>query len=538
MSSARSPWWRTSSTALGAVLLAAAVLPAASAAADPGGSLSVPAGPGAEVHHLALSAGTLTLAEGSGGADTLRDLTVSTDSGLAVAAAGGTVEAAPGVPVARSGDRTARADPAADGAGRHDVIVTDAGQVVARLAGAVADGDPLVASGPYTLAGTAVYDAAGTVVARTVAGRPAGLDGHRLVWADAEDTIRVRDLQLPASAKNPRTIVPNPCPGQVSFAVAQARVALGCPDRNGILVYDLAGRAVGNFPTQAGPRALAAAGTAVSWLEGDTLWTASPAAPTPVSLGAVATAVRPVMDDDLIAWVDPAGDVQVALDPARTAGPALVLGSAARAAFSPNGDGSADRWRFTAWAGKPLGVVQLTLTGAAGTVVRTLTGTAAGSTVTADWDGRDGSGATLPDGVYGWTLAGAGQDGSALLAADGTAAPTGLVTVAAHSPGPFTALPATSAGHALPGVWGIGAPRAGLSVKYDLRVRQLRVGAPGGVKIPVSLAGRTVLSNTAATSGALLGNLPSGSVWQLSARATDSAGNSSTWSPWSTTTVG
>jgi hypothetical protein len=87
------------------------------------------------------------------------------------------------------------------------------------------------------------------------------------------------------------------------------------------------------------------------------------------------------------------------------------------------------------------------------------------------------------------------------------------------------------------GVWGLGAPRFGITAWYDVRVRRLRVGAPGGVRIPATLSGRTVLAATVATAAPLLGNQPAGSVWQLSVRATDSAGNSTSWSPWRTTTV-
>ncbi len=84
-----------------------------------------------------------------------------------------------------------------------------------------------------------------------------------------------------------------------------------------------------------------------------------------------------------------------------TVPPAMTAATLGPAAFSPNGDGIADRVRVTGKAAGAAIAWRLDVT-RGGTTIRTLVG--AGSTASTAWDGRDGSGTVPPDGPCTVTL--------------------------------------------------------------------------------------------------------------------------------------
>ena len=89
-----------------------------------------------------------------------------------------------------------------------------------------------------------------------------------------------------------------------------------------------------------------------------------------------------------------------ALTPRDSASPAVWTVEDGDGAFSPNGDGAADRYSIEARLSED-STWRIDLTAPDGSLVRRVDGT--GVTVAASWDGTVG-GATAADGAYGWTI--------------------------------------------------------------------------------------------------------------------------------------
>ncbi len=141
----------------------------------------------------------------------------------------------------------------------------------------------------------------------------------------------------------------------------------------------------------------------------------------------------PATDDHLVAWEGRDAALRVAPLPfdQATRFPPRLLGVVARGAFSPDGDGRYDVWRAGFDSNKPLGRYDVTLTDSTGSVVRSFSGSSPDGGVRVRWNGKDGSGADVPDGTYRWTLTGSAADGEGTLRdLDGAKAThTGFVTV-------------------------------------------------------------------------------------------------------------
>lgn len=106
--------------------------------------------------------------------------------------------------------------------------------------------------------------------------------------------------------------------------------------------------------------------------------------------------------------------------------PKIYAPAATPATISPNGDGVDDSASITFSASEDV-TWQATIANQSGTTVRTFTGT--GSAASLTWDGRDASGAVVPDGSYTVTLA--------AQSASGTATPATLtITIAGSSSTP------------------------------------------------------------------------------------------------------
>ncbi len=79
--------------------------------------------------------------------------------------------------------------------------------------------------------------------------------------------------------------------------------------------------------------------------------------------------------------------------------PTVAGATAAVPTLSPNGDGKADTLALGYSTNEP-GAIDLTIANTAATVVRTTSTSAKGGAGTVSWDGRNGSGAVVPDGAY------------------------------------------------------------------------------------------------------------------------------------------
>ncbi|WP_285600874.1 FlgD immunoglobulin-like domain containing protein [Kineosporia sp. NBRC 101731] len=136
-----------------------------------------------------------------------------------------------------------------------------------------------------------------------------------------------------------------------------------------------------------------------------------------------------VLDDHLIAHgYGDRGEVEVQRLPFTQPNRPRLIGTVASAGFTPGGEAL---WRPRFDVSKPLTRVKLTVTGASGQTVRTLTGTSPdGSIRDLAWDGRDRQGRLQPAGSYRWTLTAGAADGEgAIMGKNGGNVVTGQVRI-------------------------------------------------------------------------------------------------------------
>lgn len=117
------------------------------------------------------------------------------------------------------------------------------------------------------------------------------------------------------------------------------------------------------------------------------------------------------LTDEFAAWVAPDDTTHVlALDGVMPVPPA-PLGGITAPAVSPDGDGHADSYRPQLDASRPLTSWTMTVSSAGGRTVRTLRGAARDGGIRPAWNGRDGSGRRVGDGLYRWSVTGTSPTG-------------------------------------------------------------------------------------------------------------------------------
>lgn len=143
------------------------------------------------------------------------------------------------------------------------------------------------------------------------------------------------------------------------------------------------------------------------------------------------------LTDEFVAWVAPDDTTHVlALDGAVPVPPA-PLGGITPPAVSPDGDGHTDSYRPQLDASRPLASWTMTVRKAGGKKVRTLNGAARDGGIRPTWNGRNGSGRRVRDGLYRWSVTGTAPTGRmrpmvGRVRVD-TTAPTASVRAVAHS---------------------------------------------------------------------------------------------------------
>lgn len=397
-------------------------------------------------------------------------------------------------------------------------------------------------SGPYVLVGSSVHSADD---GRRIGSVPSTesnlvLDGSRLASLDPVDgTVRVRDLTRLAAA--PLIVPVEPaCAGAPRLSGRHLLLV----DSTSTCIVDLVTRAVRSVPVVVSDVADGTATWSVPVATGfatrydvGTLDLTS-ATSVPVTLGRSFDG-RTWADSHRVAWTDSAGALHVSPVTTVVGERPRLLGVLTPSALSLSGPG--DVWRPAVDLSERMTSVVMTIRRGS-TVVRTLSGTAPdGSVRNVTWDGRNASGALVPDGVYTWTLSGTAADGSGSpTGADGTGAATGSVTVDRTGRATAVSLPATTAtgtaGAGVPVSWTPAVDLAGNpAVSYDVRYRRVTVSAGGAVSYSTPVSWRRGTTGRSAT---LTGtDVVPGTVWQFSARSHDLAGNTGPWSAWKGTSV-
>jgi hypothetical protein len=298
-------------------------------------------------------------------------------------------------------------------------------------------------SGPYSVVGSRVYRADGTLMLNLDHEWPGELDifGPRVIYRTHDGSVRLRDLAAPLSASNPRLLMSArgcgwDCTGEV--AIWGSTVAWVRKDGK-VAIRTLPGRAVRVVNTGPVLNLRLSAG-AMSWNPtwheySTSLLDLSSARSRPVSVPLRASEV----DDHLIAGLDVSDRLRMSVRELPFGRHARyrprLIGVLAARSLTPDVPGSPGTWRPQFDLTKPVTSVRLRLF-RDGVAVRTLTGTAPdGSIRNLVWDGRDSHGDTN-DGVYTWRLTATAVDGEGTLtAADGHSPVTGTVTFANYDDG-------------------------------------------------------------------------------------------------------
>ncbi|MEV4944985.1 FlgD immunoglobulin-like domain containing protein [Streptomyces sp. NPDC053755] len=138
-----------------------------------------------------------------------------------------------------------------------------------------------------------------------------------------------------------------------------------------------------------------------------------------------------------VGYVDAAEDVHVV--PVGVAAPPLRLLDSRPPAEVLDRKAADPAWSGSWWLSKPASSWRIDVRDAAGTVVHTLGGGEARGVVQARWDGKDASGAALPDGLYDWTLTAVPADGEGpALTRTGDVALTRAASLASRAYQPVT----------------------------------------------------------------------------------------------------
>ncbi|RIV29815.1 FlgD immunoglobulin-like domain containing protein [Micromonospora radicis] len=167
---------------------------------------------------------------------------------------------------------------------------------------------------------------------------------------------------------------------------------------------------------------------------------------------------------------------------------------------------SAADWSGTWWLSKPAGSWQLTFRDAAGTTLRTVSGSSARGVLRAAWDGRDSAGSAVADGTFTWTLTAQPADGvGGQLSVAGPALP-------APPPPPPAKLKATKAPSisgtlavgstvkAVPGTWSPAA--TSYAYQWSANGTAIKGATAASLKLTASLVGkRLTVKVTAKRSG-------------------------------------
>lgn len=280
-------------------------------------------------------------------------------------------------------------------------------------------------SGPYLQAGAKIYGTDRKVALDLTGFKPTSYDhyGANVVYARSNGQIWWRDLTRKASKSNPRLVV-DTCSGtcEPNVRIWGNKVAY-LTKSNTFVVRTLTNPAA----RVVNPGVPAAELMQFSLREGTLLWTTSKtegvyrqfaldlssAGSKPIELNLAGT----VVDGHYAAGLDPERNLVVQRLPFGGAQKPRLIGTVARASFSPNGHGRTALFRPAFDTTKPLENVKLTIRSGS-RVIRTLTGTGPdGSIRDLSWDGRTGSGAKAKAGTYTWTLTATAVDGEGSLVA-------------------------------------------------------------------------------------------------------------------------
>ena len=420
-----------------------------------------------------------------------------------------------------------------------------------------AEGYANKASGPYTT--VRVKDSAGvfqTQVRRfdgaLVFQFPATLHfediyGSRVVWSNRDGSIVYRDLALPTSATNPRTLVPACTSCQRIPAIGGDLVAYSDNQSSAITAINVNTLAKTATTSPGSSWRIKVDDGVVAWALDSNTTTAGKQpvvawngvnGSAPVTVADDTSSTLFDVGDGRLAWESFDGSVRVAPVGFGGKGRPRLLGSYGNVStFAPNVSGQATTWKPQFDVSKGLSSLTLTIA-KSGTTVRTFTG---GSTPTGAirgiaWDGKNSAGALVGNGTYTWTLTGNAIDGTGAVAAiNGTSAVTGSLNVATQAPGASTSNTEIESSASLTGVfsvpWGVVNQAPGTTVAYDVEYRRVTVDANG-----VRVYGTPTRWFTATTAKAANFSSSAGTVWQFRARAKDNYGRYGAWSAFRTTT--
>lgn len=200
--------------------------------------------------------------------------------------------------------------------------------------------------------------------------------------------------------------------------------------------------------------------------------------------------------------------------------------------FSPNGDGRSDAWAMDVVVAAGTSI-RLDLRGPRGTLVRNLLAVEAGPR-RLSWDARDGSGVSVPDGRYTWSLSGVDSAGQPLVTPSGATTYTGVVWLRRVGSAGVVVVPevaATSTAYTdrIPVSWRAVSNPDGHTMRYDIRFRGASADSPFS-------APSVYVHDVASTSElfrfpAAIPQVPERTL-QLSVRTRDALGNIGAWSPW------
>lgn len=228
----------------------------------------------------------------------------------------------------------------------------------------------------------------------------------------------------------------------------------------------------------------------------------------------------------LVAWLDAARDVKVVRLPFAARAPRLlgVVGEA----FSPDDDGTDDRWQPRIDLTRPAAKVTVVVS-RAGRVVRRLPGTADDASVRdVVWDGTDASGRPVPDGEYTWTMSAVQGKRAAVTAVDGSPF-TGRVTVTRSELPLDVRVPFTTArsgaGSTVRVSWQASRGTSHEGATYDVRTRDAG-------DWPALRPGPAVIRRTGLTERSYVIDLQEPGTVEVSVRAVGADGTVGTWSPW------
>lgn len=411
-------------------------------------------------------------------------------------------------------------------------------------------------SGPY--ASVRVQDSAGayqTQVRRfngaLVFQYPSTLDfediyGSRVVWSNRDGSVVYRDLSLPTSATNPRTLVGACSSCQRIPAIGGDIVAWSDNSSNLITAVNVNTLAKTTTTTPGYTWKLRVDDGVVAWAvesgigrpkQSVVAWNGvNGAAPVTIA-DDTSTGLFDVADGRL-AWEAFDGSVRVAPVGFGGKGRPRLLGSHGNVStLAPNVSGQATSWQPQFDVSKGLSSWTLTIS-KSGTTVRTFTGgsTPSGAIRGIAWDGKNSAGALVGNGTYTWTLTGNAIDGTGAVAAiNGTSAVTGSLNVATQAPGASTSNPeiesSASATTSFSAGWAPVNQAPGTTVAYDVEYRRVTVDANG-----VRVYGTPTRWFTATAAKAANFSSSAGTVWQFRARAKDNYGRYGAWSTFKTTT--